>query len=90
MSEKELYRRINRIFLFAYFFLLILVQIIGIYCIISYYHLMGLEILMSIIIFITILWPIVLSIVLRKFFARLARVARVKEKKLYKEIELEE
>ena len=82
MERKEIYRRINKLFLITYFFLLILVQLIGIYSIIVYYRVLGIEFLVIIIVFITLIWPIILSIILRRFFAYLARV---REEKLYKE-----
>jgi len=82
MEREDLYRKINRIFLITYFFLLILVQVTGIFSIIVYYKVMGIEFMLIIVIFITLVWPIVLSIILRKFFSRLAKV---REEKLYKE-----
>lgn len=73
MEEKEVYRKINKIFLITYFFLLITIQVIGIYLIMRYYPVMRVEVLIGIIVFITLIWPIILSLILRRIFRNMAK-----------------
>ena len=72
-GSEEQYRRINVVFLITYFFLLIMVQALCIFYIISNYRSISVEILILLILFMTIIWPIVLSYILRKFFGYIAR-----------------
>lgn len=82
MERKNLYSGINKVFMITYFFLLILVQIIGILLIITYHKVIGIGVMIVISVIITLIWPIILSFILRKLFSYLAKV---REAKLYKE-----
>ena len=73
MSGSEQYRRINVAFLITYFFLLVMIQVLCIFYIISNYKSISIEVLILLILFMTIIWPIVLSYILRKFFGYIAR-----------------
>jgi len=72
ISLSKDYQEINKQFMKIYFFLLVLVQLIGVYVFISYVEKNVLTIIFFSL-FLGIVWPILLGLILIKYFSKKAR-----------------